>query len=60
MKIIFHLITMLGAIAAAIMVYTTITGDLSAMQETAGVAYALSFVLIPYCFAQAAEHISRS
>jgi hypothetical protein len=54
----FHVITILGAVAASLTVLWTIGSDISAVQESAGVAYALSFVIIPYCFARTFEQLA--
>jgi hypothetical protein len=56
---ILHIITILGALAAVWTVnFTMNSPQVSAIQESAGVAYALSFVIIPYCLARTVEQLT--
>lgn len=57
-KSICHIFTIGGAIIAAYTLYYTMQTASSAIQEASGAAYAIAFVVIPYCFARAVEQLA--
>lgn len=54
----FHLVTILGAIAAFNELTVTYGYATSAPQQAVVVATAIAYVVIPYCFARAVEQLT--
>jgi len=48
-----------GAVIGALMVIITFTGEMNAIQQTSGFAFALALVILPYCVARAFDEISK-
>lgn len=58
MKSIFHVGTLIGVLFAAQQFYSILVAtDISAIQQADGVAIAVAWVVIPYCFARAMEQL---
>ena len=57
MKHFCHIFTIIGALAAGWMLLETLNTAIGAPQQAAGAAFALAFVVIPYCFARAVEEL---
>lgn len=55
MKGIFHIGTLLGSLAGAVMLLNAMTLSNGAPQQAAGAAMAIGFAVIPYCFARGWE-----
>lgn len=45
----FEVLTWLGAVFAALLAFGTLSGGASAPQQSVGISFALTLVVIPYC-----------
>jgi hypothetical protein len=57
-KSICHILTIGGVVLATCLLVYTIRSDQNVMQQTSGAAFAVAFVVIPYCFARAVEQLA--